>query len=581
MKTLLPVSAPISHNPSVPEPVPRALAALCLVLTLNLGAQVNTGSTPTAGVTTQVISTNAAQPVTMVIVHGQPTASATAGPMSPLTPGCCPCPASAVAWWAGEGNLLDSLGAHSDGWILGPVSYMPGQIGQAFRFIGYGCVAVPNSGLIFPSWSFEAWVNPTEVPINPNEPTNQVWIVGQGFGRQLILRPGTSGAAVVCLAVSTSLYYWQVLEGPEIPLNAWSHVVGVCDSASGKLRLYVNGGSGGQAEASLLFAPWDSGFVWSIGGYGYWEGFKGGLDEVTVYNGALTGPQVQVLYSAGAAGKCLSPNTLAFHMATNAFWHSLGHTDIDLATKVVINGYPYTAWNPDCWLLGVDGLSATSIGYWDPAPPNLHYGYPVLTMISPRHCLFTAHAIGFYPSPFVFLGKDGLVYTANLVDRIELQDDELTVGIMDPPLPTDSVGFLPVLDPNYATYLPTDSSSYVQGIGGKSELNQPRVFSQPMNLLSPIVIWDPNHWITPAGFGLGADWSMALHISDSSSPQRFLINNQLVLVSAAWVNTIGPNYATQTVDIQDAMNHLSDRQTPKAPRYTLGVYDLTGWPHIQ
>ena len=64
-----------------------SLLVLGALVALSVDAQVTGANTSGAYTTTQVISTNADQPVTMVTVHSQPTASATAGSVSPLSPG--------------------------------------------------------------------------------------------------------------------------------------------------------------------------------------------------------------------------------------------------------------------------------------------------------------------------------------------------------------------------------------------------------------------------------------------------------------------------------------------------------------
>ena len=55
-------------------------------------------------------------------------------------PPCGPPPPGLTNWWAGEGNAEDSRGS-ANGTISGGVSFVPGIIGQAFRFDG-------TSGLI-------------------------------------------------------------------------------------------------------------------------------------------------------------------------------------------------------------------------------------------------------------------------------------------------------------------------------------------------------------------------------------------------------------------------------------------------
>jgi hypothetical protein len=229
-------------------------------------------------------------------------ASGTTGLKSPLRApgGCAPCPDSAVAWWAGEGDASDSLHAHN-GTIINTVNYGEGKVGQAFDFGGVGpngSVSIPyDSRLISSSWSLEAWVKPLG--------NGEVFLVGQISGRQLKLYPGTLGPKVA-LAVSTSPIHWQVLAGPELPLGVWSHVVGVFDAERGTLKLYVNGTAG--PTLNLTFTPWDSRYEWNIGGInteGYsGQYFSGSLDEVTVYNAALSGDQIQAIHHAKARGKC-------------------------------------------------------------------------------------------------------------------------------------------------------------------------------------------------------------------------------------------------------------------------------------
>jgi hypothetical protein len=76
-----------------------------------------------------------------------------------------------------------------------------------------------------------------------------------------------------------------------LPLNAWTHLVTTFDGSA--LRLYVNGilvqtsAHGGAATVS-------SGAL-RIGGNAIWgEYFKGRIDEVRIYNRALSPAEVQV-----------------------------------------------------------------------------------------------------------------------------------------------------------------------------------------------------------------------------------------------------------------------------------------------
>jgi len=60
-------------------------------------------------------------------------------------------------------------------------------------------------------------------------------------------------------------------------------------------------------------------------------------------------------------------------------------------------------------------------------------------------------------------------------------------------------------------------------------------------------------------FGLGTNWGFALREGDSSNPERFLINNQLVLVSHNHAPVGGPNYGFYFDAINEKMHYLSLR----------------------
>ncbi|MEU3605707.1 LamG-like jellyroll fold domain-containing protein [Streptomyces sp. NPDC035033] len=79
-----------------------------------------------------------------------------------------------------------------------------------------------------------------------------------------------------------------------VAVNTWTHLVGVYDQATAKLRLYVNGTESGTA--ATFGTPWEAtgplqlGRRWYKGAYA--ENHLGGLDDVQVYSEALTAAQV-------------------------------------------------------------------------------------------------------------------------------------------------------------------------------------------------------------------------------------------------------------------------------------------------
>jgi hypothetical protein len=75
-----------------------------------------------------------------------------------------------------------------------------------------------------------------------------------------------------------------------LALNAWSHLASTYDGST--LRLYVNGVLVSSTAAAGSLAA--SSGVLRIGGNGVWpEWFAGLIDEVRVYNRALTAGEIQ------------------------------------------------------------------------------------------------------------------------------------------------------------------------------------------------------------------------------------------------------------------------------------------------
>jgi hypothetical protein len=90
-----------------------------------------------------------------------------------------------------------------------------------------------------------------------------------------------------------------------ITTNSFQHLAMTYDKASGVAALYRNGVA--VAVTNLgVFTPQTS-FDFFLGNRpsGFFTGnyFQGKMDEVSVYNRALSGSEIQSIYNAGSAGK--------------------------------------------------------------------------------------------------------------------------------------------------------------------------------------------------------------------------------------------------------------------------------------
>jgi hypothetical protein len=229
-------------------------------------------------------------------------------------------------------------------------------------------------------------------------------------------------------------------------------------------------------------------------------------------------------------------------------------------------------WSTNCWLSKVKGLTATPIGTSNYlAGENVYGGQTTLSMVSPRHYLSATHVQVFQRGQLMaFLDTNNVVHWRRAIDQMTLGTD-IDVGILDSDLPA-SVGFLPVMSPSFTNYLPRSAAAKVQGIGMNQDLF---VFGQPMTFQGSIVLnWDP---LSAVPYGLGTNWNVVIRSGDSSLPERFLIQGQLILVTQHWEATSGPHLALRFGDINQAMHTLSINHN-LGTDYQLTPYVFTNWP---
>lgn len=231
------------------------------------------------------------------------------GECAPATSSCCvPPPSGLIDWWPGDGNALDIVtGIYAQ--TEGTVTYAPGMVSEAFSFDGTGGYvygsAAPEAGL--PAGTVDFWFN-----VNTWNPaiTNLLWyssanLPGQGVhpGAMFIgsSGPGTPDNGELLFAINGNYDNWAH-SGLVPQPNTWYHVAATWDGATG-MNLYVNGNLLGNCPY-LAGAP--SGLVYNIIGRGVPVNsqINGLIDEVEIFNRALTQPEINSIYTAGSAGKC-------------------------------------------------------------------------------------------------------------------------------------------------------------------------------------------------------------------------------------------------------------------------------------
>ncbi len=238
-------------------------------------------------------------------------------PMISSTNDCVTPPADLVSWWKAEGNALDSVGGNNG--INQNVTYTTGIDGLAFSFDGSASsyISIPASsnldiGATGSGITIEGWIIPNysateDLPIVEwdSASTDGLQLWAETPYRLYMNVKDTAGNDHALFSANNL-----------INTNTWQHVAGTYDKNTGIAALYING----VAVASTNFGNITPQTTYSLLNIGRRTGqpiglnqtFHGQLDELSLYNRALSSTEITAIYNAGSAGKCTAeePSTV-------------------------------------------------------------------------------------------------------------------------------------------------------------------------------------------------------------------------------------------------------------------------------
>ncbi len=197
---------------------------------------------------------------------------------------------AAYSFNAGSGTVAaDASGNGNGGTIAGATWTTAGRFGNALSFNGTSNMVTVNgaNSLDFTTrMTLQAWVYPTVAP----------------SGWRTVIAKEQSGNVLYYLDASSSssnrpatgIFIGgaerQLFGGSRLTANTWTHLAATYDSAT--QRLYVNGAQ--VASRAQTGAIATSASPLGIGGNSVWgEFFRGRIDEVRVYNRALSQAEIQ------------------------------------------------------------------------------------------------------------------------------------------------------------------------------------------------------------------------------------------------------------------------------------------------
>jgi subtilisin-like proprotein convertase family protein len=217
-------------------------------------------------------------------------------------------------WWRAENNVWDSIYGNT-GTLENATGFKAGEVGNAFNLNGVNNFVLVNP--TFPvgqknGFTIEGWINPTSLTkamlISEYERVLQSFNgndVGVQFGFNS-LAPGNFDVNIKDIGGGDHIFY--SLPGV-VTTNGWQHVALSYNKVLGMAALYHNGFLLLQTNLGS-FTP-DTTFTNLLFGARTTfnsvlspnAAFSGGMDEMSIYDRALSDSEIQAIFADGAAGK--------------------------------------------------------------------------------------------------------------------------------------------------------------------------------------------------------------------------------------------------------------------------------------
>jgi hypothetical protein len=321
--------------------------------------------TPTQTVTSTATRTRTESPTPTVIRTLTPTATVTRTPVSTFTstrtgtatqtpsvtptntPPCITPPSDMVAWWTADNTANDLSGYGNHGTLHGAASYTTGMVGAAFSLPTIAdYVEVPNAATLnfTGNFSIDAWINTVNATsasiLDKRGGTN-----ANPVGYHVFISSGHIGFQLA----DGQPFLNHVSAGPLVADGAWHHVaVSIDRSSTTGGNLYVDGQlvdtfdpttrPGSISNTSVLHMG-----LRLIGSPQTFENFQGAIDEVELFDRALSAQEVQAVFAAGAGGKCKTPLSTRTSTATRPPSATASRTPTATATRTAVPTASFTA----------------------------------------------------------------------------------------------------------------------------------------------------------------------------------------------------------------------------------------------
>lgn len=217
------------------------------------------------------------------------------GVVAPLTnaDGSVVAPTGLVDWWPADGNPNDVFG-YLNATPQNGVTYATGKQGLAFHFDGATSYLTTGAPSVPVPWTACFWVN------RQNPPGTGAALAGDGsYELKLEQYNGTHQVGFTAFGVGDYNF------GYTVPQNTWTHLAFVASGT--QMQLYANGSLVGTIPTNIPLprAYFGAGYVTSSAKFV--DYLLGSVDEILLFNRALTGPEINAVFAAGSAGLVRAP----------------------------------------------------------------------------------------------------------------------------------------------------------------------------------------------------------------------------------------------------------------------------------
>lgn len=282
---------------------------------------------------------------------------------------CVPPPTGLVGWWAADGGTTDLTGHNQPGILEGDATFQPGKVQQAFALDGV-----------------TSWVNlgTGTGDFGAADFTIDLWVKFNTLnGEQIIIEKyvetfGTPSPPGWSMSKPSDRLFFgfggaQQLNVQPVAAQTWNHVAVTRSGTT--FKLYLNGvvrdtqtlNPSLTAPAAALKlghrgAPNDT--PGSLDTRGFY--LSGLIDEVEIFNRALSDSEVQAIYNAGSAGKCKFI-TVAIDIKPGSYPNSINLASAGVVPVAILSSATFDATQVNPATVTLAGASVGLIGKGDTA----------------------------------------------------------------------------------------------------------------------------------------------------------------------------------------------------------------------